>query len=40
MMNGMEIFFIGLFVGAWGMFTFLGIIMLSRSEKEPGKDGN
>lgn len=33
MMNGMEIFLIGLFCGAYGMFTLMGMVILAKSDR-------
>lgn len=32
-MNGMEIFFIGLFCGAYGMFALIGMVILAKSDR-------
>ena len=38
-MNNYEIFFIGLFCGAYGMFTLLGMVILAKREPKHGADG-
>ena len=32
-MNGMEIFLIGLFCGAYGMFTLVGMVILAKRDR-------
>ena len=32
-MNGMEIFLIGLFCGAYGMFTLMGMVILAKRDR-------
>lgn len=32
-MNGMEIFWIGLFCGAYGMFTLMGMVILVKRDR-------